>query len=177
MNIEVEVRSFISEEKYFGLIDFFKENAKLIKEDSQETHYFDCEQDLRIQKNNFASKIWMKKGKIHDDFREEIEIVTDKNDFEKLKKLFENLNHNIEITWLRERKQFDWDGIKVCLDFTEGYGHILELENMGSEENKDKILEELNQKLNELNIEQSTKEEFDEKYQYYRKNWRNLIKN
>ena len=51
MNIEVELRSFISEEKYNELIDFFRTNAKFVKEDFQETHYFDVEQDLRIQKN------------------------------------------------------------------------------------------------------------------------------
>ncbi|MDD2388097.1 MAG: hypothetical protein PHP52_15090 [Bacteroidales bacterium] len=57
MNIEAELRSFISEEKYNELLDFFKKEASLIKEDYQETFYFDCDEDLRIQKNNFFSKI------------------------------------------------------------------------------------------------------------------------
>ncbi|MDD2388098.1 MAG: hypothetical protein PHP52_15095 [Bacteroidales bacterium] len=39
----------------------------------------------------------MKKGKIHDDSREEIEIKFDKNDFEKLETLFLSLGYNIEI--------------------------------------------------------------------------------
>ena len=52
-NIEAEVRSFISKEQYEKLLSFFKQNAKLLKEDYQETFYFDCESDLRIQRNNF----------------------------------------------------------------------------------------------------------------------------
>ena len=56
-NIEVEIRSLITEEKYKELLDFFKENLEQIKEDNQETHYFDCEQDLRIQKNNQEARI------------------------------------------------------------------------------------------------------------------------
>ena len=88
MNIETEIRSFISKEKFEELLDFFKKNASLEKEDYQETLYFDCDEDLRIQRNNFLSKIWMKKGKIHDNYREEIKIKCDKNDFENLKKLF-----------------------------------------------------------------------------------------
>jgi len=64
MNVEVEVRSFISKEKYVELLEFFKHNAKLVKEDDQETFYFDCAKDLRIQKNNTYSKIWLKKGKM-----------------------------------------------------------------------------------------------------------------
>ncbi len=176
-NIEVEIRSFIPEEKYNELLDFFKQNAELKKEDFQETHYFDCEQDLRIQKNNSGSKIWLKKGKLHDDTREEIEIHTssDENNFENLEKLFNTLGHNVEIKWLRKRNQFIWKGITVCLDYTKGYGYIIELEKISDEENKEKALEELKLRLRELNIEETPKEVFNEKYNYYKENWRNLI--
>ncbi|MAG78885.1 hypothetical protein CMI40_00735 [Candidatus Pacearchaeota archaeon] len=85
-NIEVEIRSFISKEKYEKLLEFLKENAEFIKEDLQETHYFDCDEDLRIQKNKFGSKIWFKYGKIHDDAREELEIKMNEDDFDKAKK-------------------------------------------------------------------------------------------
>lgn len=176
-NIEVEIRSFITKEKYEKLLEFFKKNAEFVKEDFQETHYFDCEQDLRIQKNNFGSKIWMKKGKIHDDAREEIEIKTDKENFEKLGKLFNELGNNVEIKWLRDRKQFNWKETKVCLDYTKGYGYIIELEKMSSEENKEKIFENLKQKLEELNIVLSSKKEFNSKFENYKKNWEELIKN
>jgi uncharacterized protein YjbK len=39
-NIEAEIRSFISKEQYDSLLDFFKTNAKFLKEDFQETFYF-----------------------------------------------------------------------------------------------------------------------------------------
>ena len=81
MDYEVEIRSFVSKEKYFELIDFFKKYASLINEDFQETIYLDCPQDLRIQKNSFYSKIWLKKGKMHDEQREELEIRFKKDDF------------------------------------------------------------------------------------------------
>lgn len=174
-NIEIEIRSFISVEQYVKLLNFFKTNAEFVKEDFQETHYFDSEQDLRIQKNNFGSKIWMKKGKIHDDMREEIEIKTKGEDFENLKKLFDSLGYCVNIKWLRERKQFNWNGIKVCLDYTKGYGYIIELEKIGSEIDKEKIFEELKYKMNELGIQVTPKEEFEKKYNFYKENWRNLI--
>jgi len=60
-NIEAEVKSFISREQYDNLLEFFNRNAKPAAEDYHETYYFDSEEDLRIQKNNFFSKIWMKK--------------------------------------------------------------------------------------------------------------------
>jgi len=174
-NIEIELRSFISEEDYYKLLEYFNSNAELVKDDFQETHYFDCEEDLRIQKNNFGAKIWMKKGKIHDDAREEVEIKISEDDFDKIQNIFKILGYNVEIKWLRDRKQFDWEGIKVCLDFTKGYGYIIEMEKIGFENEKEKVLNELKQKFNYLGIPITPREEFEKKYEYYKSNWRGLI--
>ena len=113
-NIEIEIRSFISEKQYKKILSYFKKNSKLLINDIQETIYYDCPQDLRIQKNRYFSKIWLKKGKIHDDSREEIEIHMDIEDFDKLKSLFKELGYGIDIKWLRERKEFKWNDINVC---------------------------------------------------------------
>ncbi|MBW3017298.1 CYTH domain-containing protein [Candidatus Woesearchaeota archaeon] len=175
MNIEVEVRSFISEDKYKELIGFFTKQGKFLSEDSQVTYYFDCEEDLRIQKNDFFSKVWLKKGKIHDDHREEIEIKYGKDDFELLEKLFLALGHNVDIKWFRKRHTFEWQNVNVMVDYTKGYGYIIELELKAAEKDKDKILELLKQKLKSLNIPLTPKEEFNKKYEYYKKNWKNLV--
>lgn len=175
MNIETEIRSFISKEKFDELLDFFKKNASLEKEDYQETFYFDCDEDLRIQRNNFFSKIWMKKGQIHDDHREEIEIKFDKDEFENLEKLFLSLGYNIEIKWFRKRFEFKWNDITVCLDFTRGYGYIIELEKMCTEDTKIQEFENLKQKLKSLNVEITPKEEFNKKFLYYKENWKSLV--
>ncbi len=175
MDIEVELRSFISKDKYEELLKYFKENSEFINEDYQETYYFDAKEDLRIQKNNFFSKIWMKKGKIHDDYREEIEIKFSKEDFEKLEKLFLSLGYNIQIKWFRTRHTFRWDQVSVMIDFTKGYGYIIEIEKMSNEENKNNDLEILKNKFKDLQIEVTLKEEFNNKYNYYKENWKDLI--
>jgi len=175
MQIEVEVRSFISEGKYEELINFFSKNGKRISTDNQTTFYFDAKTDLRIQKNDFFSKIWLKKGKIHDDAREEIEIKFRKEDFENLERLFLTLGYNVAIKWFRKRHTFAWQGVNVMVDFTKGYGYIIELEKKASEKEKDKTLEMLKQKMSLLKIPITPKKEFDEKYEYYKKNWKSLI--
>ncbi len=177
MAIEVEVRSFITKEKYDKLLKFFKRNAEFVNEDYQETYYFDSDADLRIQRNNFFSKIWLKKGKIHDDFREEIEIKFKRNDFENLEKLFFNLGFNVEIKWFRKRYHFKWERIDVMLDYTNGYGYIIELEKMSQGGDKEEILNMLNKKLISINVNPTSKEEFDKKYEHYKKNWRKLVEN
>lgn len=173
MVLEIEIRSFITKEKYQELVNFFKSNSKFLKEDYQETFYFDSKEDLRIQKNNFFSKIWMKKGKIHDEQREEIEIKFPKEDFEKLEKIFLSAGLKVKIKWFRNRMEFLWDDINVCLDYTKGYGHIIELEKI-SEDNKNEALNYLKEKLSSLGIEQTPREEFEKKFKEYESNWKNL---
>ncbi len=173
--IEVEIQSFISEEQHKRLLAFFNQNAEFVKDDFQETYYFDTNSNLRIQRNNENAKLWHKSGNVHDEFMEEIEVPVKREDFEKLEKFLNKLGHNVKIKWLRNRKQFNWQGIKVCLDFTKGYGYIIELEKISPELEKEKVLEVLKQKLNELNIYLTPREEFEKQYNYYKENWRNLI--
>jgi len=161
-----------------GIFYFFKQNAQLIYEDDEETHYFDCKEDLRIQRNNSFAKIWLKKGKMHDKYREEIpDIKFDRCDFDNLEKLFIDLGYQVEIKWFRRRFAFKWEDITVCLDYTKGYGYIIELEKMTSEEDKKREYETLEQKLKSLNVEITPKEEFDRRFLYYKENWRSLIDN
>lgn len=176
-NIEVELRSFITEERYDQLLDFFKKNGEFVNEDFQESRYFDTGEDIRIQKNNFYSKLWMKKGKMHDEHREEIELRFDKDDIDKVEKIFNAAGHNVKIKWFRKWHTFKWQGVTVMVDYTKGYGYIIELEKMSSEAEKDKTLEELKQKLNQLGIPLTPREEFESRFKFYEENWRRLTGN
>lgn len=173
--IEVEIRSFITKEKYLELIGRLKKEGKFLGEDYQETYYFDAKEDLRIQRNNFFSKIWMKRGKIHDEQREEIEIKFARDDFEKLEKLFFAVGFSVSVKWFRTRHAFKWQGIDVAVDFTKGYGFILELEKMSDEASKEKTLALLKQKMDALGVPLTPKDEFDRKLQHYRDNWKTLV--
>ena len=174
MDIEVEIRSFISKEKYNELLEFMQKNAKLIKKDNQITYYFSGGHDLRIQKNNFFSKIWLKSGKIHDPHRKEIEVKFEKEKFEQLEKLFLSLGYKTDIKWFRKRNLFNWNNINVAIDFTKGYGYIIELEKMSDEKDKEQVYEFLKNKLLELGVELTPKEEFDKKFKHYKENWKKL---
>lgn len=176
MAIEAEVRSFLSKEKYEELKKFFMANAEFKGEDNQTTYYFDCAKDLRIQKNNSFSKVWVKEGKIHDPARTETEAIFRKEDFENLEQIFLAVGFKIKAKWFRHRLSFIWNGISISLDFTKGYGYIIELEKICEESEKDKTLEFLAQKLKELNVIPTPKSEFDEKYNYYLQHWQELVK-
>jgi len=165
--IEAEIRAFINDSEFLRLKQFFDSSAKFIKEDEQETHYLDFDIDLRIQQAREYSKVWLKKGKIHDKAREEIEIKTKRENFEELKKLFSALGYETKVKWLRRRLQYNWEGVKVSLDNTKGYGKIIELEKQTDENNKEKTLEELKEKIKALGIKLTPKEDFEIKYKEY----------
>lgn len=173
-NIECEIRSFITKEQYKKLLNFFNKNGESLGKENQITYYFDGDVDLRIQQNKAYSKIWLKKGKIHDEAREEIEIRCAKEDFKKLEKLFLTLGYKIEIKWFRQRHSFKWKDISVCLDFTRGYGYIIELEKMCREKEIEETKKNLKSKLAELGVLLTPKKEFERKYGYYKKDWRKL---
>ncbi len=175
-NIEVEIRSFISKKQYNELLKFFKKESKLIKKDKQKTIYFDSKQDLRIQKNNSTTKIWLKKGKVHDEFREETEILTKKEDFEKWQEIFKTLGYKEEIVWIRERAQFLWKRLTVCLDYTVGYGYIIELEKMSNEKKKKEDLKNLNLNLKKLGVKKTPRKDFEDAFKTYKRDWKKLIK-
>ena len=175
MVYEVEIRSFISKEKYLELIDFFNKNAKFLNDGNQETHYFDCEQDLRIQKNNEYSKIWLKAGKMHDEKRKEVEIRLKKEDFNKAQELFSEMGLNVKIKWFRNRREFLWNELNICLDYTLGYGYIIEIEKLCEEKDRDFYENFIKLKFGELNIGITSKEEFNQRFNDYEKDWKNRI--
>ena len=118
--------------------------------------------------------VW-KSGKVHNHQREEIEIKFDKDDFSKSERLLKLLGFDVGIKWFRERTDFKWNDISISVDFTKGYGYILELEKMSSEQDKEKTEEYLKEILKSLNLELTPREEFEKKFKYYKENWRILI--
>lgn len=171
---EAEIRAFINDKEYMRLLKFFKKNAKFIKEDFQITVYFSGNDDLRLQLTSENAKIWLKKGKIHDDVRDELEVFISREEFKKALMLFLSIRFQIDIVWIRRRLIFDWDRIKVCLDDTKGYGKIIELEIL-TEKEDEKIRNKLEEKMRELGIKITPRENFERKFKWYKENWRNLI--
>lgn len=173
--IEVEVRSFISEDRYDELLDKLKERAEKVKYDRQITYYFSGDRDLRIQKNMDFAKLWLKTGEIHEREREELEVRFDREDFRTLEKLLELLGYEVEIKWYRERHRFRWNGLEICVDHTPGYGRIIEIEKMCEKGEEEKVHERLCKALREFGVEETPKEIFDERYEDYRDNWSDIL--
>lgn len=174
-SLEVEARSFISEDEYNRLLGFLKKKATFLGKENQITYYFSGSQDLRIQKTENHAKLWLKGGNIHEKYREDIVIKFNRNDFDKLEDLLLRMGFKVEIKWFRTRNDFFWDKIKVSMDYTKGYGYIIELERFAFEKDKKEVYDVLLKKMKELEVKVTPKSVFDKKFNYYKNNWKKLI--
>jgi len=174
-DVECELRSFIDAAKLAELDARFRAEGEYLGEERQETHYFDCAQDLRIQRSDNGAKLWLKRGALHDDAREEIEIRCGREDFPKLGEVFGELGYGVEIKWFRHRRRYSWRGVKATLDSTKGYGDILELESLVSDGEREAALVRLRGLMAELGIEPTSKEEFKKRFEHYKENWKEMV--
>ena len=175
--IEVEKRSFVDENKYLELIEKLKSEGYFLKEQKQITYYFKGEIDFRIMFTKEFSKLWLKKGIIHDDAREEIEVKVDNQYRSELLRMLELLGYQVEIKWFRKRLEIDYQGYYLTIDHSAGYGYIVEIEKMVKDAALiDETKKELEDILISLGIEISSKEEFVNKYEDYKVNWSEYTK-
>lgn len=170
--IEVERRGVISKEKYDELNNgLFKDRPM----EHQHTVYFEAENDLRIMLiNGNACRLWLKTGKLHDNQRKEIEIMSRGSNFLKYIEIFKLLGMPIKCEFDRRRMKIDdyynSDEFTYCLDDTTNYGYILEIEKMCETEEEAKLYEELIKlKFRALGIEITPKEVMNEMFYNYLK--------
>jgi len=175
--IEVELRTFLTNKQYHDLTSFFISLDYDIKETRQITYYFKGEKDFRLMITTDYLMLWVKTGHIHDEARNEMIVKIDPKYKDDLIKMLHFLGYEEEIKWYRIRRELSYNEISVTIDYTYGYGYIMEAEVLVKKEVE---VKEAKQKLEnlfkELNIEISPKEIFKNKYEDYKVNWQVLTK-
>ncbi len=74
--------------------------------------------------------------------------------------------------WSREREEYSYDGIIICLDKNAGYGWLAEFEKMvGSETEMASAREKLRGIMELLGAEELSQEKLQRMFDYYNKNW------
>ncbi len=173
--IEVEQRGIVTEEIYNKLISMFKKEIKTTK---QITYYFSGEKDFRLMMTKDYNQLWLKEGKMHDDAREEIVVKIDPSYKDSILNMLKALSYSVKIKWYRVRNEVKYKGYDLTIDYTVGYGYVVEIEKIIK---KDSMIndtkEELIKVLGELGITPSNKEELNKVYEYYKENYITLTKN
>lgn len=175
MEKEVELRCFISEKKYNELLRFFRVNGRFMHQENQITHYLDDTGNLRLQKNDKFAKVWLKIGKLHAVEHHEMEARFPREEFEELEKIFAVMGKPTRIKWVRSRHTFRWKGANIMLDYTKGYGHMLELEMLPPKGGEGAARKKLAALIGELGLKPTPKSELDRRYASYKRDWKKLV--
>lgn len=78
-----------------------------------------------------------KNRKMHEESRLERVVKVDNKYRSDLESMLELLEYNVEIKWFRTRTKISLEeNAEMCIDYTVGYGYILEIEKQVSEDTK-----------------------------------------
>ncbi len=163
-NIEVELRSRFSKEKYDELLAFLEKNATHLGVDDKRIWFFVMSDKLLKVTHNISKKngkITLKLTKIgHGSSFEEIEFLIDEKDIEKAVKLFTTLGHEYLFEPTILRRDFEYKGVEFALKYSKTWGYHLELEVLLSSKEGEKEAEaHIREVAQELNIPIMTEEE------------------
>jgi len=102
------------------------------------------------------------------EFEEPVEVTLDELDSILLDAGFE-----YQAKWSRERQEYLYKGINVCLDKNAGYGYLAEFEKIvASEEMADEAHKEINLLMDELNVVELEQDRLARMFAFYNENWR-----
>ena len=175
-NIEVESKSLITQEKYFKLLYYFNDLFAFRGEENQLIYIYESDNDLRIEQANLFAKISFRDKKHKDKDRGNIEIKFNKDDFLLLHKLITKLGVDKKIEWHKKSMVFGFKNINIFLEHTKGFGYILRMQIITSEEFKDDAKKLIKDKFSEFEVSISSKKDFDARNYKYEANWQKFLK-
>ena len=74
--------------------------------------------------------------------------------------------------WSRERQEYQFKNITVCLDHNAGFGYFAEFEVVASDSSEiEKIKTDLRNLMNDLNIEELDQNRLTRMFEFYNQNW------
>lgn len=81
---------------------------------------------------------------------------------------------NYQAKWSREREEYKFGDINICIDKNAGYGYLAEFEKMtNSEKSVNLIKNELHQLMAKFGVEELQQDRLERMFAYYNDNWRN----
>jgi len=178
MKKEVEKRVFLTDEQYKSLL--IKFNMKSKQPERQITSYYSAKDkyskdiDLRLMQTVDYTKVWMKRGKMHDYHRDEFDEFKIVPEYTlKAIEIFDCL-YDFKTKWFRERIEIKKQPYIICIDRSINYNAIFEVEISDEKIEKEEGEKLLNIYLQELGLEETPQEIQNKIYNNYVSNWSRL---
>lgn len=166
-NIEVELRSLLSEKEFNDLNAFLLKHGKDLGKDDKDSHFFIFPDKLlkvtdNITKNNAKISLKLQRIGLGSDF-EEIDIDIPRAEVSKAVKMFDLLGFKKYLYSYQNRHNYEYKGIEFAVKYTASWGFHCEMELMVSDRKEvPEALEQLHRVASELGLKIMTEEELKE---------------
>lgn len=165
----VEKRTFIKKDKYIELANYFKTNCTLEANFNQIIYKYKSDLDFRLifdAKNAYLRL----RGVVN--HNEDIKIDIKNDQIKDLTVVLRNLGMYEETKWYRHRMIFKFRNYTITLDETYQYGYVISISKpINDIEQLNAVHDELDNIFNAFKIKITTKEEFNDRYKYYKIHW------
>lgn len=169
----VEKRTFINKDKYNELVNYFKSNSTLEKNFNQIIYKYKSDLDFRLIFDSNNAYLRLRGVVNHND---DIVIDIKKEQIKDLTVVLRNLGMYEETKWYRHRAIYKLNDYTITLDETYQYGYIISISKPISDiEQLDSTHQELENLFNKFHIKITTKEEFNDRYKYYKLHWVDVL--
>lgn len=101
------------------------------------------------------------------EFEEPVPLPLDELDL-----LLLDAGHMYQAKWSREREEYQFKGVNVCIDRNAGYGYLAEFEKIVHDEAEaDAVREELDGLMSELDVAELSQDRLARMFEHYNQNW------
>jgi len=102
------------------------------------------------------------------EFEEPVDIT-----LTELDELVQQAGFDYQAKWSREREEYTFKGVNVCIDYNAGYGYLAEFEKVIDDETEvQKARAELEALMAELGVEELPQDRLARMFEHYNANWR-----
>ncbi len=155
------MKEYLSEEKY-GLLKKIVDEGRSI---STRTREIDGVVKLVLKAS--IDSTTSENGIARMEFEEDINLSLNELD-----NILINSDFEYQAKWSRNREEYDFDGINVCLDKNAGYGWLAEFEKIiGEDEDKDEAELHLRKLMSDFGVEELSQDRLARMFDYYNNNW------
>lgn len=111
-------------------------------------------------------------GTDHGTARIEYEVIFKDLALDEVDEILNDSGFGYQAKWSRDRQEYSYKNLTVCIDRNAGYGYLAEFEKVvGHDEDLEKVKNEIRAEMQELGHEELSQDRLDRMFNHYNENW------
>lgn len=171
--MRIDKRTYISEEVTQKIIEYFDNDSTDKKVERQVIYTYHTESDFRLIRTKNHVKLDLKEN----DTSKESRVFIHKNYEKDMLQILTQIGVYVAVKRYRIRHMYHYNEFYITVDNNIKYGNVLRISfDYENEEQKEKMLNNIQKIYDYFNIEANSMETFKELYSKYRTSWADLTK-